>query len=81
MRIIDQDGQDLALAIRQAQYVHHQTVAAATWVIDHPLNKLPEVRVLLSGDDSFGYTEVQYPSRTQAVVLLTAAETGKAYLF
>jgi hypothetical protein len=60
-------------------YTHHQTVPAATWVIDHHMGLIPNVVVL---DDSGQQmiTEIQFPSDQTTLVVHSAPYTGTAYL-
>lgn len=60
-------------------YTHHQTVPAATWVIDHHMGLIPNVVLL----DSLGQqiiAQVQFPSDQTVVVVHSAPYTGTAYL-
>lgn len=62
-----------------AAYTHIQAIAAATWVINHPLGKKPSVAVV----DSAGTVQhgtVTYPSTSQVVVAFLAPFGGEAYL-
>lgn len=60
-------------------YVHHQTVPAATWVIDHHMSLIPNVLVLdVSGQEMVA--EVRHPSDQTTVVVHSAPYIGSAYL-
>lgn len=62
-----------------ATHVHVQAIAAATWVIDHALNKRPSVTTVDSaGTVVFG--GISYPSATQVVIQFLAPFGGEAYL-
>lgn len=60
-------------------FTHHQTVPAATWVIDHHMGLIPTV-VLLDGSGQQMFAEIQYPSDQTIVVVHSAPYTGTAYL-
>jgi hypothetical protein len=60
-------------------YVHHQTVPAATWVIDHHMSLIPNV-VLLDGTGEQMIAEIRHPSDQTTVVVHSAPYTGTAYL-
>lgn len=60
-------------------YTHHQTVPAATWVIDHHLGLVPNVVVLdVSGQQMI--TEIQFPSDQTVLVIHSAPYAGTAFL-
>lgn len=60
-------------------YVHNQSVAAATWLIDHNLNFYPNVTVVDSSGDQVEGT-VTYTTLNQVRVMFSAAFAGLAYL-
>lgn len=60
-------------------YTHHQSVPAATWVIDHHMGLIPTV-VLLDGNGQIMIAEVQYPSDQTILIVHSAPYTGTAYL-
>lgn len=60
-------------------YTHHQTVPAATWVIDHHMSLIPTV-VLVDSSGQQMIAEIQYPSDQTIVVVHSAPYTGTAYL-
>jgi hypothetical protein len=64
---------------RNANYIHIQSIASATWNITHNLNKFASVTVVDSADNVV-YGNVQYISMTQIQVTFSAAFGGKAYL-
>ena len=60
-------------------YAHTQSVASATWTINHNLDFYPNVTVV----DSAGTIvegEIAYTSRNQIVLTFSAAFSGTAYL-
>lgn len=59
-------------------YMHTQSVAAATWVITHNLNKYPTVTLVVGGDHV--YADVAYASLNQVSVSFPTARTGTAHL-
>lgn len=60
-------------------YTHHQSVPAATWVIDHHMGLIPIV-VLLDDSGQQMVAEIQYPSDQTVLVVHSAPYTGTAYL-
>ena len=59
-------------------FAHTQSVASATWVVNHNLNKYPSVTVV----DSAGTVvvgQVAYNSTTQATLTFVGSFSGKAY--
>jgi hypothetical protein len=60
-------------------YTHHQTVPAATWVIDHHMGLIPNV-VLLDDNGQIMFAEIQYPSDQTILVVHSAPYSGTAYL-
>jgi hypothetical protein len=60
-------------------YTHHQSVPAATWVIDHHLGLIPNV-VLLDDNGQMMMAEVQFPSDQTVLVVHSAPYSGTAYL-
>lgn len=60
-------------------YVHHQTIPAATWVIDHHMSLIPNVIILdVSGQQLIA--EVHHPSDQTTVIYHSAPYVGTAYL-
>lgn len=60
-------------------FVHTQSVPAATWVIDHHMNLIPNVLILdVSGQELVA--EVRHPSDQTTVVVHSAPYSGTAYL-
>lgn len=60
-------------------YTHSQGVPAATWTINHNLNRFPSVTIT----DSTGLMvegDVYYPSGVQIVLYFSAAFSGTAFL-
>jgi hypothetical protein len=67
------------LTIRQTTYVHDQLVPASMWVINHPLNRFPDVTVIDSaGTQVTG--DVRYLSNSQVQITFSAAFSGQAFL-
>lgn len=68
------------IANADKNYVFEQGVPSATWVIQHNLNKCPNVTVV----DSSGYVripnDIKYDNENQITVYLIGAFTGKAFL-
>lgn len=60
-------------------YTHHQSVASATWVIDHHLGLIPNV-VILDDSGQQMVAEIRFPSDQTCVVVHSAPYTGTAYL-
>lgn len=61
-------------------YIHTQTTPAATWSIDHFLDKYPSVQ-LLGTDGSIFHADVRNPNLNQTVVgPMTVARAGYAIL-
>jgi hypothetical protein len=60
-------------------YIHEQTSASTTWVINHNLGFKPSVEVLDSGSQEID-GEVSHPSVNQTVVILNPASAGFARL-
>ena len=61
-----------------ANYVHDQGNAAATWVVTHNLNKLCSVTVVDTAN-TVVIGEVEYNSVNQATLTFKSAFAGKAY--
>lgn len=60
-------------------YVHTQSAASSTWVINHNMEKFPSVSIIDSGNNLV-VGEVQYNSTNQLTLTFTASFSGKAYL-
>jgi hypothetical protein len=60
-------------------YVHHQAVAASTWVVSHGLGKFPSVSVADSAG-SWWVADVHYDSVDQVTLTFGAPFAGAAYL-
>lgn len=60
-------------------YVHVQSTAAATWLIDHNLGFYPNTTVVDSAGDQVEGT-VTYTTQNQVRVMFSAAFAGTAYL-
>lgn len=63
----------------QQEYVHRQTVASATWTIQHNLNKYPSVTIVDSAD-SVVEGSITYLSTNLIEVTFTSQFVGKAFL-
>lgn len=61
-------------------HVHDQSSAASVWTIDHPLNTIPNVVILLTGQSAPVITDTEYTSLNQVVLTFPSPETGTAYL-
>jgi hypothetical protein len=60
-------------------YTHVQSVAAETWIIDHPLDFQPNVTARdTAGDQIEG--DVNYPSDSRVILTFSAATSGTAVL-
>lgn len=70
---------DVILNLGDSTYIHQQTVANATWVITHNLDKYPSVTVVDSAG-SVVIGDVQYVSRNQIILTFRGAFSGTAYL-
>lgn len=60
-------------------YVHTQSIASDTWIINHNLNFNPVAVVLDSAGTNCEGT-ISYPSLNQMIITFTAAFSGTAYL-
>lgn len=60
-------------------YVHYQSVPAATWVIDHHMDLIPNVLVLDENGQQM-IAEVRHPSDQTTLVVHSAPYSGTAYL-
>ena len=60
-------------------YTHHQTVPAASWVIDHHMGLIPNV-FLLDDNGEQMIAEIRHPSDQTTIVVHGAPYTGTAYL-
>ena len=60
-------------------YVHMQSIANATWTINHNMGKKPSVTVVDSGETTV-YGEVNYTNLNSLTVTFKGAFSGKAYL-
>ncbi len=59
-------------------FTHSQTSASATWVIDHPLNRKPNVLLIVDGQEVFA--DVFFPSNSRVTVVFPSPVTGEANL-
>lgn len=61
-------------------YIHNQTNAAATWVINHNLNRFPSAVTLLDNTSRVFLTDVIYSSLNVVTVVNSTPTTGTAIL-
>lgn len=59
-------------------FIHEQTVASATWTVDHHFGTDPSVTIITGGTQV--ESQITHPSVTQTVITLSAPLTGTAYL-
>ncbi len=60
-------------------YVHNQSVASATWNVQHNLSKFPSATMVLSTGQK-GYGDVTYIDENNLTITFASAESGKAYI-
>ena len=65
--------------VNDKNYVHNQTTASDTWVVEHNLNKYPSVSVINSANEEV-IGEVEYDNVNQITIKFAAAFKGKATL-
>lgn len=63
----------------KGNYVHTQSVASATWTVNHNLNKFPSVTIVDTANDEVE-GEVNHVSNTQLIIKFSAAISGKAFI-
>lgn len=63
-----------------SSYVHTQSVASDSWVVEHNLNKKPSVTVVDSADNVINPNEIVYNSTNVITVSFLSSFGGKAYL-
>lgn len=69
------------LSKREAStYTHLQNTSAATWTVNHNMNKYPSVTVVTSAGDIAGGAEIDYIDKNNLTISFAAAFSGKAYL-
>jgi hypothetical protein len=68
-----------AEADAKRSYLHVQGAASATWVINHNLNRYPNVSVMSSTDDVV-IGDVHYDSLNQITITFAGAFSGKAVM-
>lgn len=61
-------------------YTHLQSTPAATWTVNHNMNKYPSVSVVTSAGDIVGGADVNYIDPNKLTISFSAAFSGKAYL-
>lgn len=60
-------------------YIHNQSIASTTWVVNHNLNKFPSVSVVDSANTKV-YGGVVYNSENQLTLIFSSAFSGKAFI-
>ena len=60
-------------------FTHNQSVASATWSVQHNLNKFPSATMVLSTGQK-GYGDVTYVDENNLTITFASAESGKAYI-
>jgi len=60
-------------------FVFNQAIPAATWTINHTLDKFPSITVVSTANQVV-IGDAEYTSTTQVVITFTAGFAGKAYL-
>ena len=75
--IITKNGRTVTIGSKH--YVHTQAVASDTWVIEHNLNKIPNVK-LIDSAGSIYYPAVEYNNENKCTLHLIGAMAGTAYL-
>lgn len=61
-------------------YTHLQNTPAATWTVNHNMDKYPSVTVVTSAGDIAGGAEIDYIDKNNLTISFAAAFSGKAYL-
>lgn len=73
------DGSISGAVIQDKEYEHDQGVAAATWSVQHNLNKYPAVHVADTAK-TFVLGQVQHLDKNNLTITFNAAFSGHAYL-
>lgn len=76
-------AEDSALSLvvnRLQQYVHTQSVPAATWTIHHNLGRYPSVTVIDSFNDMVEGGAINYPNANTLTISFAGGFSGKAVL-
>ena len=60
-------------------FVHEQTNASNTWVVNHNLGKKPSVTIVTTTDTTV-IGEITYNNQNKLTINLSSANSGKAYL-
>ena len=60
-------------------YAFSQSVASATWAVQHNLNKFPSCTMVLSTGQQ-GYGDVTFIDQNNLTITFASAESGKAYI-
>ena len=62
-----------------SNFVFNQSIASATWVVQHDLNKFPSVTVVDSNKDIV-YGNVRYNTLNTLTITFSAPFSGQAYM-
>lgn len=65
---------------KASTYTHLQNTPAATWAVNHNMNKYPSVTVVTSAGDLVGGAEVHYIDENNLTIGFSSAFSGKAFL-
>ena len=65
---------------KASTYTHLQNTSAATWTVNHNMDKYPSVTVVTSAGDIAGGAEIDYIDKNNLTISFAAAFSGKAYL-
>jgi hypothetical protein len=60
-------------------YIHEQTEAKNTWIINHDLDKYPSV-IIVDDNNIVIVGEIEYMNKNQVIIRFNKNETGKAIL-
>lgn len=60
-------------------YIHEQTEAKNTWIINHGLDKYPSI-IIVDDNNIAIVGEIEYMNKNQAIIRFNKNETGKAIL-
>lgn len=76
---VNVDNANLTISAVKKTYVHEQSVASATWEIQHNLDRYPSVTVVDSAGDVV-HCDAKYIDRNNVRLDFSAEFGGKAYL-
>ena len=65
---------------KASTYTHLQNTSAATWTVNHNMDKYPSVTVVTSAGDIAGGAEIDYIDKNNLTISFVSAFAGKAYL-